>query len=98
MLGLALVVLSLIAAMVIVRPLVAWPAAPGQAPSTASSIAPLPADQVAGAHSWSGLLCDGTTATVNYDVALDGTVSNVVATPDTATVKAGELGVGAGRP
>lgn len=40
----------------------------------------------AGPHSWSGVLCDGTTATVSYVVAADGSVSDVVATPDTAEV------------
>jgi hypothetical protein len=40
----------------------------------------------AGPHTWSGLLCDGTTATIAYVVADDGSVSDVVATPDTAEV------------
>jgi hypothetical protein len=40
----------------------------------------------AGPHTWSGTLCDGTAATITYDVATDGSVSNVVATP-TADVK-----------
>ena len=34
-----------------------------------------------GPHTWTGLLCDNTPATIAYDVAVDGTVSNVVATP-----------------
>lgn len=34
-----------------------------------------------GAHSWSGVLCDGTTATVNYTVLEDGTITGVTATP-----------------
>lgn len=41
----------------------------------------------AGPHTWSGVLCDGTTATVAYVVAADGSVSDVVATPDTAEVR-----------
>jgi hypothetical protein len=42
----------------------------------------------AGPHTWSGLLCDGTTtATVSYTVAADGSVSAVTATPATAVVK-----------
>ena len=41
----------------------------------------------AGPHTWTGLLCDGSTATIAYVVAEDGSVSDVVATPDTATVK-----------
>ncbi len=36
----------------------------------------------AGPHTWTDLLCDGTTATISYVVATDGTVSDVVATPD----------------
>ncbi|MBK5331786.1 MAG: hypothetical protein JJD93_07440 [Ilumatobacteraceae bacterium] len=42
---------------------------------------------VAGPHTWSGVLCDNSAATITYDVALDGSVSNVVATPATADVK-----------
>jgi hypothetical protein len=42
----------------------------------------------AGPHTWSGLLCDGSTATIAYVVAEDGSVSDVVATPDTAEVNA----------
>jgi hypothetical protein len=41
----------------------------------------------AGPHTWTGLLCDNSTATIDYTVALDGSVSGVAATPDTATVK-----------
>lgn len=40
-----------------------------------------------GTHHWSGLLCDGTTATIDFDVAIDGSVSNVVTNPTTADVK-----------
>jgi hypothetical protein len=39
------------------------------------------AGTAAGPHTWSGVLCDNTAATITYDVAEDGTVSNVVATP-----------------
>jgi hypothetical protein len=39
------------------------------------------AADAAGPHTWSGVLCDNTAATITYDVAEDGTVSNVVATP-----------------
>jgi hypothetical protein len=42
----------------------------------------------AGAHTWSGTLCDGSAATIAYTVAADGSVSDVTATPDTADVKA----------
>lgn len=41
----------------------------------------------AGPHTWSGVLCDNTAATIAYTVALDGSVSDVVATPDTADVR-----------
>jgi hypothetical protein len=40
----------------------------------------------AGPHTWTGMLCDSSTATITYDVATDGSVSNVVATP-TADVR-----------
>ena len=40
-----------------------------------------------GTHTWTGLLCDNTTATITYDVAIDGSVSNVVTDPATAEVK-----------
>jgi hypothetical protein len=36
---------------------------------------------IAGAQQWSGTLCDGTTATIDYTVAADGTVSGVVVNP-----------------
>lgn len=39
----------------------------------------------AGAQQWSGTLCDGTTATIDYTVAADGTVSGVVVNPAPAT-------------
>lgn len=35
-----------------------------------------------GTHTWSGALCDGTAASITYTVAADGTISDVVATPD----------------
>ena len=41
---------------------------------------------VAGPHTWSGSLCDGTAASIAYTVATDGSVSDVTATPDTASV------------
>lgn len=34
-----------------------------------------------GAHTWSGTLCDGTTATITYVVAADGRITDVSATP-----------------
>jgi len=41
----------------------------------------------AGPHTWSGVLCDNSAATITYDVAADGTVSNVVATPASNDVR-----------
>ena len=41
----------------------------------------LPADQAAGDHSWTGMLCDGSTATVNYSVGNDGTITAGAVTP-----------------
>jgi hypothetical protein len=43
-----------------------------------------------GTHTWSGVLCDNSPATIAYDVALDGSVSNVVVTPDGADVRTGD--------
>lgn len=49
--------------------------------SRLEGVAVLAAD-AAGPHTWTGLLCDGTTtATITYVVALDGSISDVVATP-----------------
>ena len=42
----------------------------------------LPAAEVAGAHTWNGVLCDGTAAQINYTVAEDGSLSAVTATPE----------------
>jgi len=49
----------------------------------------LPSDQVVGAQTWNGVLCDGTAATINYTVNADGTISGATATP-AATVNAGD--------
>ena len=49
----------------------------------------LPTEDVVGAHSWTGTLCDGSVAQVNYTVNADRSVSDVSANPDTATIKAG---------
>jgi hypothetical protein len=46
------------------------------------------ADTAAGPHTWNGVLCDGSAATIDYVVAADGSVSSVLATPDTDRVKA----------
>jgi hypothetical protein len=35
----------------------------------------------AGAKTWTGMLCNGSTATINYTVNADGTLSNVTSTP-----------------
>jgi hypothetical protein len=42
----------------------------------------LPAAEVAGAHTWNGVLCDGTAATISYTVAEDGSLSAVSASPE----------------
>ena len=39
------------------------------------------ANVAAGPHTWTGLLCDGSTATINYTVATDGSVSGITTTP-----------------
>lgn len=36
----------------------------------------------AGAKTWTGVLCDGSTATINYNLAEDGTISDLTATPE----------------
>jgi hypothetical protein len=41
----------------------------------------------AGPHTWTGTLCDGSTATINYTVAAEGSMSGVTATPATADVR-----------
>src|SRR4029079_1362455 len=46
------------------------------------------AADAAGPHTWNGMLCDGSAAMITYDVAADGSVSNVVATPTADRVKA----------
>lgn len=48
----------------------------------------LPADQAAGDHTWTGKLCDGSTATVAYSVANDGTITAGAVTPSSATASA----------
>jgi hypothetical protein len=45
------------------------------------------AADAAGTHTWNGVLCDNSAATITYTVAEDGTVSAVTATPATAVVK-----------
>ena len=42
----------------------------------------LPADQIAGSHTWNGVLCGGSKASITYVVAADGTISGVTTTPD----------------
>lgn len=46
-----------------------------------------PVADAIGAKAWTGLLCDGTTATINYTVNADGTITGVTATPATATIE-----------
>lgn len=47
----------------------------------------LPADQVVGSHTWTGMLCDGSPGSIAYTVNADGTISGVTATPATADVE-----------
>lgn len=46
-----------------------------------------PVADAIGAKVWTGLLCDGTQATINYTVNADGTITGVTANPDTATIE-----------
>ena len=46
----------------------------------------LPADQVVGAHTWDGMLCDRSAASIAYTVNADGSISGVTATPSTASI------------
>lgn len=45
------------------------------------------AAKAAGPHTWTSTLCDGTTATINYTVAADGSVSAVTVDPATAELR-----------
>jgi hypothetical protein len=47
--------------------------------------ASLPADQVVGPHTWTGMLCDGTKASIGYTVAADGSIAPGLIAPTTAT-------------
>lgn len=46
-----------------------------------------PVDVATGAKTWTGLLCDGSTATVNYTVNADGSITDVSATPEPDRIK-----------
>ena len=52
----------------------------------------LPADRAAGPHSWTGQLCNGTTAMISYTVAADGTVSGVTSDQPTAVITPNDHG------
>jgi hypothetical protein len=54
--------------------------------------AEIPEGDTVGAHSWSGMLCDGTTATIDYTVGEDGSIADVTASPEGAEIKTGEHG------
>ena len=41
--------------------------------------AEIPEGDTVGAHSWSGMLCDGTIATISYTVGEDGSIIDVSA-------------------
>jgi hypothetical protein len=48
----------------------------------------------AGPHTWSGLLCDGSTATITYQVALDGSVTTATSPQTTdVTIDGGKINV-----
>ncbi|MCB0982476.1 MAG: hypothetical protein H6513_17245 [Acidimicrobiaceae bacterium] len=55
----------------------------------------LPVEQAVGGKTWSGLLCDGSTATIEYTVNEDGTLTLGAVSPDTADARAegGHIGV-----
>lgn len=48
------------------------------------------AGEAVGPHTWSGALCDGTPASITYNVAEDGTIGDVVATPDAQVAAKGD--------
>ena len=48
---------------------------------------PQEGDAALGAHQWTGVLCDGTNASVDYDVATDGTITLGTIVPATDDVK-----------
>ena len=48
--------------------------------------AEIPDGATVGAHTWSGMLCDGTDATIDYTVAEDGSITDVTASPDGAEI------------
>lgn len=47
-----------------------------------------PVADAIGAKVWTGLLCDGTPATVNYTVNEDGSFTNITASPDAERIRA----------
>ncbi|HEY0518745.1 MAG TPA: hypothetical protein VGC84_04565 [Ilumatobacteraceae bacterium] len=50
------------------------------------------AAKAVGHHTWKGVLCDNSPATIDYDVAIDGSVSGVTATPAGADVRTDDSG------
>lgn len=48
---------------------------------------PQEGDAALGAHQWTGVLCDGTEASIDYDVAADGTITLGTIVPATDNVK-----------
>ena len=47
-----------------------------------------PVADAIGAKVWTGLLCDGTTATVGYTINEDGSITDVIASPDAERIRA----------
>ncbi|MGH9135065.1 MAG: hypothetical protein ACRDZZ_14095 [Ilumatobacteraceae bacterium] len=50
----------------------------------------VPDGEAVGAHTWTGMLCDGTTATVGYTILEDGSIADVTAAPEGAEVRSEE--------
>lgn len=50
----------------------------------------VPAADIAGPKTWSGTLCNGTAASINYTLNLDGTITGVTATPAPESIRGGE--------
>ena len=48
--------------------------------------AEIPDGATVGSHTWSGMLCDGTDATISYTVAEDGSITDVTASPEGAEI------------
>jgi hypothetical protein len=54
--------------------------------------AEIPDGLAVGQHTWGGMLCDGTDASVTYTVGDDGSITDVTASPEGADIKSGHHG------